>query len=63
MDAEQRPRSSFTHGRAIGFVLALGALCAVFYMVGRTVGPVSPELRPGWHYPRDEASHGAEHTR
>ncbi|MBD0420190.1 hypothetical protein AB0L35_35165 [Streptomyces sp. NPDC052309] len=63
MDAEQRLRSSVAYGKPIGFVLVLGALCALFYVVGRAAGPVSPELRPGWHYPRDEISHSAEHAR
>ncbi|MDX2564542.1 hypothetical protein PV371_33505 [Streptomyces sp. TX20-6-3] len=45
--------------KSSGLVLLLALLFAVSYAVGRLVGPVSPELRPGWSPPRDETGqHG-----
>ncbi|MFB6894633.1 hypothetical protein ACFCX4_35710 [Kitasatospora sp. NPDC056327] len=52
-----RGRPSAAYGRVAGYVVVLLLLGVVFFLVGWLVGPVAPELRPGWHYPEDGGSH------
>ncbi|WP_309056125.1 hypothetical protein [Streptomyces sp.] len=52
-------RAPWLRGPA-GYLLLLGVLFVLALLVGRAVGPVPPEVRPGWSPPREESwRHGA----
>ncbi|MEV5973964.1 hypothetical protein [Streptomyces sp. NPDC051921] len=66
-DIRRRPfagegRTAWVRGPA-GYLLLLGVLFVAALLVGRAVGPVPPEMRPGWSPPREESwRHGSGMT-